>query len=372
MDDCSKIITLSANTSWYLYNFRQSTIKRLIDKGYRVVCISPLDEYSNELKDLGCEYYDLEMQNKGTNPFKDIKTFLKLLFIYIKLKPFAAFHFTIKNNIYGTLAAFLSRTPAINNVSGLGTTFIRKNFISKVVVLLYKISQPLSYKVYCQNEDDFQLLINNKLVSKNKLFILPGSGVDIKRFNPNIVDSGNNLYTFLFVGRILADKGIRELIEAFKRLNNDQILCNLLICGFVNNDNVSSISTNEIEEWKKIHGITWINPTNKVEKVMKKADCIILPSYREGMPRSLLEAGAMGLPSIATDVPGCRNIIKDNINGLLCKPNDVISLEKSMRQIMNISEEDRLKMSKNARKIVEDSFDEEIVINELLITLDSL
>ena len=100
--------------------------------------------------------------------------------------------------------------------------------------------------------------------------------------------------------------------------------------------------------------------------------CIRDSSYREGMPRSLLEAGAMGLPSIATDVPGCRNIIKDNINGLLCKPNDVISLEKSMRQIMNISEEDRLKMSKNARKIVENNFDEEIVINELLITLDSL
>ncbi len=106
MDDCSKIITLSANTSWYLYNFRQSTIKRLIDKGYRVVCISPLDEYSKNLMDLGCEYYNLEMQNKGTNPFKDIKTFLKLLSIYLKLKPFAAFHFTIKNNIYGTLAAF--------------------------------------------------------------------------------------------------------------------------------------------------------------------------------------------------------------------------------------------------------------------------
>ena len=114
--------------------------------------------------DLGCEYYDLEMQNKGTNPFKDIKTFLKLLFIYLKLKPFAAFHFTVKNNIFGTWAGLISNTPSINNVSGLGTAFIRDGLISIVVRLLYKYSQPFAHRVYCQNPEDFDLLIDKKLV----------------------------------------------------------------------------------------------------------------------------------------------------------------------------------------------------------------
>ena len=313
MDDCLKIVTLSANTSWYLYNFRQSTIKRLIGKGYRVVCISPFDEYSKELMDLGCEYYDLEMQNKGTNPFKDIKTFLKLLFIYLKLKPFAAFQFTVKNNIFGTWAGLISNTPSINNVSGLGTAFIRDGLISIVVRLLYKCSQPFAHRVYCQNPEDFDLLIDKKLVNKDKLFLLPGSGVDLKRFNSDSVKySKNEQFTFLYVGRILADKGLFELIKAYKNLKIKKINCELWICGILNAENISSISKTQIEDWKDIPGIRWLDQEKYIENIYKQVDCVVLPSYREGMPKTLLEAGSMGLPSVATDVPGCRNIIQDN------------------------------------------------------------
>ena len=373
MDDCSKIVTLSANTSWYLYNFRQSTIKRLIGKGYRVVCISPFDEYSKELMDLGCEYYDLEMQNKGTNPFKDIKTFLKLLFIYLKLKPFAAFHFTVKNNIFGTWAGLISNTPSINNVSGLGTAFIRDGLISIVVRLLYKCSQPFAHRVYCQNPEDFDLLIHKKLVNKDKLFLLPGSGVDLKRFNSDSVNhSKNDQFTFLYVGRILADKGLFELIKAYKNLKIKKINCELWICGILNAENISSISKTQIEDWKDIPGIRWLDQEKYIENIYKQVDCVVLPSYREGMPKTLLEAGSMGLPSVATDVPGCRNIIQDNVNGFLCRAKDARDLEQAMIKALNLSRNDYEKMSINARNIVKNNFDEKIVIDSALNALDSI
>ena len=373
MDDCSKIVTLSANTSWYLYNFRQSTIKRLIGKGYRVVCISPFDEYSKELMDLGCEYYDLEMQNKGTNPYRDIKTFLKLLFIYLKLKPFAAFHFTVKNNIFGTWAGLISNTPSINNVSGLGTAFIRDGLISIVVRLLYKCSQPFAHRVYCQNPEDFDLLIDKKLVNKDKLFLLPGSGVDLKRFNSDSVKySKNEQFTFLYVGRILADKGLFELIKAYKNLKIKKINCELWICGILNAENISSISKTQIEDWKDIPGIRWLDQEKYIENIYKQVDCVVLPSYREGMPKTLLEAGSMGLPSVATDVPGCRNIIQDNVNGFLCRAKDARDLEQAMTKALNLSKNEYEKMSINARNIVKNNFDEKIVIDSALNALDSI
>ena len=373
MDECSKIVTLSANTSWYLYNFRQSTIKRLIGKGYSVVCISPFDEYSKELMDLGCEYYDLEMQNKGTNPFKDIKTFLKLLFIYLKLKPFAAFHFTVKNNIFGTWAGLISNTPSINNVSGLGTAFIRDGLISIVVRLLYKCSQPFAHRVYCQNPEDFDLLIDKKLVNKDKLFLLPGSGVDLKRFNSDSVKySKNEQFTFLYVGRILADKGLFELIKAYKNLKIKKINCELWICGILNAENISSISKTQIEDLKDIPGIRWLDQEKYIENIYKQVDCVVLPSYREGMPKTLLEAGSMGLPSVATNVPGCRNIIQDNVNGFLCRAKDARDLEQAMTKALNLSKNEYEKMSINARNIVKNNFDEKIVIDSALNALDSI
>lgn len=373
MDDCSKIVTLSANTSWYLYNFRQSTIKRLIGKGYRVVCISPFDEYSKELMDLGCEYYDLEMQNKGTNPFKDMKTFLKLLFIYLKLKPFAAFHFTVKNNIFGTWAGLISNTPSINNVSGLGTAFIREGLISIVVRLLYKCSQPFAHRVYCQNPEDFDLLIDKKLVNKDKLFLLPGSGVDLKRFNSDSVKySKNEQFTFLYVGRILADKGLFELIKAYKNLKIKKINCELWICGILNAENISSISKTQIEDWKDVPGIRWLDQVKYIENIYKQVDCVVLPSYREGMPKTLLEAGSMGLPSVTTDVPGCRNIIQDNVNGFLCRAKDARDLEQAMIKALNLSRNEYEKMSINARNIVKNNFDEKIVVDSALNALDSI
>lgn len=366
-----KVVTLSANTSWYLYNFRKSTIDRFIKDGYEVFCIAPKDAHTKKLKDLGCNWFDLKMNNQGHNPFKDLVIIFRLFYIYTKLKPVVAFHFTVKNNIYGTWASFFSNTPAVNNISGLGTAFIKKGFLSFIVKILYRLSQPMAKRVYSQNIEDFNLLANKKLISRKKLFLLPGSGVDINKFKPNFNSKKVNTFRFLFVGRILADKGIYELIHAIENINKNEIQCQLWICGFKNSKNISAINDDQIKNWQNIPGVTWIEPNDEIEKIMKDVNCIVLPSYREGMPRSLLEAGAIGLPSITTDVPGCRNIIQDNINGFICEARNSKSLELAMLRMLNTPNEDIIRMGKAARNIVENRFDEKIVIDAYADVLSS-
>ncbi|GAL37551.1 UDP-N-acetylgalactosaminyltransferase [Vibrio maritimus] len=330
---------MSANTSWYLYNFRSSTIKALQDRGFAVVCLSPHDDYSQKLvEELGCRWCNLKLDNKGSNPFVDLLLFFRLLRFYKKEKPFVSFNFTVKNNIYGTWAARFSRSKVINNVSGLGTAFIREDFTSKIVRLLYRLSQPLANKVFCQNPEDMDLLIDNKLVSKNKLILIPGSGVNVNKFNPSmkLVRSFCEPFRFLFVGRLLGDKGVRELVSAAHKLASDGYSFTITLCGFAGVDNISALSPDELDSLEEFDYIQWVGSSDNIAQVYAKSDCVVLPSYREGMPRTLLEAGAMGLPSITTDVPGCRHIIIHGVNGLLCKVRCSESLADQMVAMMTL------------------------------------
>lgn len=360
-----KIITLSSNTSWYLFNFRRSTIEEFIKIGFQVICICPEDSFSQKLESLGCKIIAIKMDNKGTNPLRDIFIFLKLFSIYKKYKPIAALHFTIKNNIYGTWAASLLKIPSINHITGLGTAFLKKNLTFLIVKALYKTSQPQAYKVFCQNNDDYLFLINQKLIKKDKLFLLPGSGVNLERFHPSLKAGSikkTKKFTLLFSGRMIADKGLFELIDALKQINLNEIKCNLWLQGFVDTKNISSISESQILIWSKFKWLEWMGSTDKIEDVMSIVDGIVLPSYREGMPRTLLEACAMELPVVTTNVPGCNEVIEDGINGFLCEPKNPASLMSALEKLIEMSPDDRLQMGKRGRLKVEKEFDEKFVI----------
>ncbi|MDK9737721.1 glycosyltransferase family 4 protein [Vibrio sp. D404a] len=362
-------VVLSANTSWYLYNFRSSTINAFQKNGFKVVCLSPVDGYSQKLVDeLGCEWFHLEMDNKGSNPIKDLALVYRLFWFYRKVKPVVVFNFTIKNNIYGTWASRLNGVKAINNVSGLGTAFINNNLTSKVVKLLYRLSQPFASKVFCQNPEDMEVLISNKLVHKNKLTLLPGSGVNIYDFEPSIKVNRDvtEPFRFLFVGRMLGDKGVRELISAAHKLAESGYIFTLDLCGFAGVDNASALSCDELKELSKSDYINWIGPSNTIAQVYANADCVVLPSYREGMPRTLLEAGAMGLPSITTDVPGCKHVITHGFNGLLCKVKSSDSLYKKMVTMLQLDDESYSRMCLNSRSRIEKDYDEQIVVQHAL------
>jgi glycosyltransferase involved in cell wall biosynthesis len=359
----SKTVCLSSNTSWYLYNFRASTVRRLRAEGYCVVCIAPEDDYSQKLvADLGCEWLPLRMSNQGSNPIRDAAVIYQFYRYYRRLRPAAVLHFTIKNNVYGTWAARLLGIPAINNVSGLGTAFIRGGLVSAIVRLLYKTSQPFAYRVFCQNEEDFAQLVDSKLVARHSIELLPGSGVDLERFNPALRTPHTGPFRFLYAGRMLADKGLFELIAAVNAINADGIHCSLWLSGFADVDNISAISHQQLTYWAQQPGIEWLGPTDAIEQIYGAVDCVVLPSYREGMPRSLLEAGAMGLPVVTSNVPGCRNIVNDGYNGLLCEAKSSASLQLAMLNMLRLSGEEREEMGANGRALVTRKYDEHRVV----------
>jgi glycosyltransferase involved in cell wall biosynthesis len=368
-----KTITLSANTSWYLYNFRASTIRRLLQDGYRVVCLSPDDGYGQKIEqEFGCQWQELAMDNLGSNPLKDIALVLRFWQFYRRLKPFVAFHFTIKNNVYGTWAARSLGIPSINNVSGLGTAFIRSGLVAKLVRLLYKASMPLAARVFCQNQEDYHLLIEQKLVPADRLQLLPGSGVNLQRFNPQLRQSHAGAFRFLYAGRMLADKGLRELIKAMQNLNQTAIQCELWLCGFADVQNVSAITLEELKAWGRLPGVKWMGPTDNMVAVYAQVDAAVLPSYREGLPRGLLEAGAMGLPSVTTDVPGCRNIIEDGFNGIICEVKNSLALQQAMQKLLDMPAGDRQRLADNARQYVQENFDEGLVVEAAMQVISGL
>lgn len=362
----------SANTSWYLYNFRYSTLQTVVRLGYRVICLSPKDKYSEKLTlDLGCEWIDLKMDNKGSNPLKDLLTIFEIYKVVRKYKPSIIYNFTVKNNIYGTIVGNSLGIRTVNNVSGLGTAFIYNNFTANIVKFLYRKTQNLAYKVFCQNPDDFNLLVDNKLVPKHKLTLLPGSGVDIEKFHPSFLKNRREgkPFKFLFVGRLLGDKGVRELVKAAQLLSESGFEFELSLCGFTDSENISAISEQELSEWGRLPYIHWLGSSDNIRDIYSTNDCIVLPSYREGMPRTLLEAGALGIPSIASNVPGCNFIVTEGYNGFLCEAKSPVSLYEAMKKMLMLDEGSYHQLSKCSRERVVKEYNEQIVIDHALSCL---
>jgi glycosyltransferase involved in cell wall biosynthesis len=336
-----------------------------------VVCLSPLDDYSSRLVDeLGAEWLPIVVDNKGSNPVRDLRLFAQLVRYYRALRPAAALHFTVKINVYGTWAARLNGVPAVNTVSGLGTTFIRSGAITRVVKLLYRTSQSLAYKVFCQNRDDMERLVSERLVASDKLELVPGSGVNVERFRPSHRERPASGFRFLYAGRMLADKGLNELVEAVSTLNREGAACDLWLYGFSDASNRSALSNTQLLEWSQLPFVSWYGPSDAMEEVYARVDCVVLPSYREGMPRTLLEASSMGLPVVATDVPGCRSFVRDGVNGLLCEPQSSVSLARAMRAVIEMSPEERQAMGKEGRAIVERDYNEKFVVEATLRAIE--
>lgn len=362
-----KTIAISANTSWYLFNFRQNTIKSLIKAGYHVIAVAPEDEYSNKLELLGCTYVNISIDQSGKNPLKDLNTLIKFFTIFKKNSVKCVLNFTPKNNIYSTLAAYLVGAKAINNIAGLGILFIEEALSSKIARILYRISQRKAHKIFFQNEEDRTVFLEHNIVDISMTDRLPGSGVDLKRFTfsppPN-----DDVVRFLLIARMLYDKGIGHYVEAARELKGkygQNVEFRLL--GFLGVNNPSAISIEEMQNWVDEGIVNYLGTSDNVEAEIAKVDCMVLPSYyREGVPKSLLESGAMGKPIVTTDNVGCRETVNDGINGFLCTPRCTKSLIDKLELIIKMTHEQRLEMGIASRKKIEDEFNEEFVINKYL------
>ncbi|ENP8470394.1 glycosyltransferase family 4 protein [Escherichia coli] len=357
-------IALAANTSWYLYNFRKNTILSLKRCGYNLFVIAPRDNYTPKLIALGVNYIDIKIDSSGLNPFVDLATCFFFYRAFKKHRIDLVLNFTPKVNIYSSLACyFADKVKVINNIAGLGTVFTADSFLSRIVKLLYKIS---CYKVdfiFFQNEEDRGLFISNNLISKSKTFRLPGSGVDLNRFKVSKVERSEHL-SFLLACRMLRKKGVLEFMEAARVLKEkygEKMEFNML--GFLDDENPNYVKMSEIQPWIDHGVVKYLGVTDKIEELISQHDCVVLPSYyREGVPKFLLEAAAMGKPIITTDNVGCRDIVDDGVNGFLCQPKNKQDLINKIENLFLLSDTDYTKFCLASRKKVEREFDEKIVI----------
>jgi glycosyltransferase involved in cell wall biosynthesis len=364
-------IAIVINTSWNIYNFRKGLIKYFISHGHQIFAIAPPDDFSEKLvQELGCEYIAVNMDNKGSNPWYDI-VFLKELYrIYAQIKPDVVLHYTIKPNIYGSIAAFCLGVPVINNVSGLGTVFLRKNLTSFIALSLYRLAFLAPKKVFFQNPHDQQLFVQKRLVSYRITDVLPGSGIDLNHFKP-IAFERNKVFTFLLIARLLYDKGIVEYIEAIRILRKKGIVARFQLLGFFD-ESPLGISKRALESWIQEGLVEYLGRTDDVRPSIHAADCVVLPSYREGTPRTLLEAAALAKPIVTTNVPGCTEVVQDTINGLLCEVKNAEDLAAKMQLMTEKSDEHLQEMGRQSRLQVEKRFDEKEVIKkyeEVLVSL---
>jgi len=361
--DPRPIACLSANTTWYVVNFRSRLIESLIDQGWRVVVLSPPDRHVERLAALGAEHVPLTLDNAGTNPLHELGTLWRIRDAMARIRPAVVLTFTPKINIYLSLVARTLGVPVIANISGLGRAFVSGGWIEKVSRALYGVALRWPSTVFFQNEDDRATFIEAELVDAARTHRLPGSGVDVDRFSPRPKPHAGP-FQFLLVARLLWDKGVGEFVEAARIVKSKHPDVEFALAGFLDVDNPSAVPRSAVEQWEREGVIRFLGSFDDMVPVYAQADCVVLPSYyREGVPRSLLEAASMGKPVITTDSVGCRDTVEDGVTGLLVRPRDADHLAEMFGLMLARSDADAARMSLQARQRALRQFDEQFVLD---------
>lgn len=355
-----KTIVLSINTSWNLVNFRSNLIARLQREGFDVVALSPLDDHRDALVALGVRHFAIDIDSKGLSPLRDLQLAAQYLRLLARLRPVAFLGWTIKPNVYGSLAAQALGIPVINNISGLGTAFIKLNLVTRVVKLLYRAALARSATVFFQNRHDRDLFVAERLVPADKTALLPGSGIDLTQFVP-VPRAADAPLSFLMVARLMRDKGVIEFADAARLVRATRPDAVFQLLGFLDVENRTAIGRAQVEQWQQEGTLHYLGAAADVRPYLADAAVVVLPSYREGMPRSLLEAAAMAKPLVATDVPGCTEIARAGENAFLCQPRDARSLADAMLAMLALDQAARDRLGARSRQIAEQEFDVAVV-----------
>jgi len=362
----SKIL-LFANTDWYIYNFRLSLAKELREHGHEVVLLSPPGDFQERLRANGFEWMPFSLSRQGVNPFNELQTIWRLVRLYQQIKPDVVHHFTIKPVIYGSLAAHLLRIPGIiNSITGLGHLFIDPAMLTHLLrglaKSLYRISLRRTQVIF-ENPEDRDIFIRNRLLQPEQSHLILGTGVDVEKFHPT--PKNNNIPAVLFSSRLLITKGLSEFMEATRILKQKGLNARFAIAGTADPGNPASVPQGQINVWKQTDMVEWWGWQDDMPSTLAKADIFCLPSYREGVPNALLEACASGLPIITTDVPGCRDVVTNRLNGLLVPVQNAPALAEALEALI-MNPELRQKMGMVGREVAIDKFSQTKVNTETL------
>ena len=339
------------------------------NQGAELVVIAPIDKYIFYLNEFSnIRHIPLKMlSRKSVNPYYDLRLLHEMYSIYKREKPDIVLHYTIKPNIYGNLAARFCNIPSICAVTGLGYAFLHNGWVHKISTWLYRFSFSSAKKVIFENEDDKNYFTEEKITKIEQNVAVNGCGIDTDYYRENSsVFPTKNKTIFTFIGRFLYDKGIEEFVEAAKIIKQKRRDVEFWLVGEIDEQNPATISSDLLLEWVNQRVVVDYGPASDVRVPMGKSNCIVLPSYREGTSRVLLEAASMGKPIITTNVPGCRNVVENGENGLLCEVANTAALVQSIEQFLALPSKKVEKMGFLGRKKAEEVFNINLISQDVL------
>jgi glycosyltransferase involved in cell wall biosynthesis len=362
-----------SNSCWSIYNFRLDVIEYFIKAGYEIHIAATRDDFAMLLVNIGCKLHHIQFNNRRLNPVEDLKLFFILKALYKKIKPDLIFHYVIKPNIYGSFAASQLKIPSVAVITGLGYAFANRNWLSWFVIKLYKAALKNVHSVWMLNQNDKDLFLRKNIVDPQKTMLLQGEGINAQKFKPSSKKRTDHIFTFLMATRMLWSKGVGLFAEASKILHKKGLIFECQVIGFFEPNHPDSISLEQFENWKDDKIFNCLGFSENVIPFFENADCFVLPSYyQEGVPRSLLEAGAMQIPAITTNNDGCTTVIKDGINGFICEMNNAEDLAAKMEKILCMQPETLQEMGQRGREFVLQKFDVKFVIEQYVNLVDHL
>lgn len=366
----SKILIL-ANFDVGLYKFRKDLIAKFLEQKHQVFISLPYGKLVEPLKKLGCQFIDTPIDRRGISLVTDGKLFFSYLSLLKKIQPDLVISYTIKPNIYGGLAARILKIPYAINITGLGTAFQKEGMVKKLVCMLYKSACKKAKTVFFENAGNRQTFLIHKLVKKKQTCLLNGAGINLEeypymKYPPNLT-AGENEIRFLFIGRVMKEKGVDELFEAVRRIKKKYPNVVLELVGLYEDDYKEKVEQLEAKGILRFYGYQ-----EDVKPYIARAHCFVLPSYHEGMANTLLEAGAMGRPLITSKIHGCMEAVEDGKNGYLVKVENVDDLERKMIQFIELDESEKEKFGRKSRKIMEERFEKEKVVDRTVARLEEV
>lgn len=359
-------ILIINNSAWGTYNFRLNLARSLREKNFEVLFLFPFDTfYTPKIKE-EFECKNIKLSERGLNPIEEVGTIFSLYRNLRRIQPSIIISFTVKPNLYALILQPLFSYKSFVSITGMGSLYLEQRTYLRLIKIFYEKILDKATMIFCQNSTDFNFLSKNLLINTNKITLTPGSGVDLVRFSPSEKKDQSKPKIFLMIARVIREKGIIEYIDAIKifRKNNPNNQVEFWLVGKYDQKNTPGIDSSLFQNWVNSNIFIYFEHTDSIEDFIKKVDCVVLPSYREGLPRSILEAGAMGKPSIVSNVPGCADIIKDGYNGLIVDSKSASSLAKTFSKFCSLEQSLIDLMGKNARKNIVKNFDEKIVLRK--------
>jgi len=357
-------LVVTVNSSFNILNFRSGLLRALMQDGHEIVVLAPRDDYTQAiLADIGCVFVELKMDRRGTSPIREAACLKAMIQNIRRLQPDVILSYTIKNNLYAGIAARLTKTPIIPNVTGLGTVFSNSGPMTSFATYMYRQAFRSAAVVFFQNIEDQAQFLRADMIPSEIARTLPGSGVDLDRFRVSPLPVCPGAPVFLLIARLLWEKGVGEYVDAARRLRKRYPKAIFRLAGGLETPSPAAIPKATLSKWIDEGIIEYHGQLRDVRPIIAASTCVVIPTYyREGTPRALLESGACGRPIITTDTSGCRTVVLDGESGHLVAPHDSQDLERAMLRIAEMSHDALEAMGAAGRSLVEQRFDEKFVI----------